>query len=429
MLTHLSRNLRLSTTGARPSQYISKRCFTLLGLESSADDTCAAVVTSEGHILSNVVVKQNEELAEHGGIHPYVAIQKHQQNMPGAIRRALDEAGLDVSSVDGIAYTRGPGIGGCLSVCSTAAKVLGATLNKPIIGVHHMQAHALTPLIPTLYQTQTTFASAAEVELPPIPPRFPFLSLLISGGHTLLLLTHSHDQFKTLATTPDISIGCAFDHVAKYLGLAPTERGYGAALEAFCASGTARFTDATPEIAVPMPRQLAFSYGGPRSRVEIFVRERGGVQRVPLSTRLKLARAFQAAAVRQLEEKTALALEHCAKLGVGVRDVVVSGGVASNAYLRKTLRQSLADTFPDDPPNLVYPPPHLCTDNAVMIAWAAMHRFAAGDFDSYDVSTRPKWRIDDYTGKALARLQWVSPDAPCALPPVVRDGPDELVYS
>lgn len=206
----------------------------------------------------------------------------------------------------------------------------------------------MTPLIPTLYHTQTTFASAAEAEAPPIPPRFPFLSLLISGGHTLLLLAHSLDKFKTLATTPDISIGSAFDHVAKYLGLAPTEHGYGAALEAFCANGTARFTDAadadvrdddneaTPEIVVPMRGQLAFSYGGARSRVEIFVRERGGVQRVPLSMRLKLARDFQTAAVRQLEEKTALALQHCAKNGVKIRDVVVSGGVASNSYLRKT---------------------------------------------------------------------------------------------
>lgn len=156
-----------------------------------------------------------------------------------------------------------------------------------------------------------------------------------------------------------------------------------------------------------MPGQLAFSYGGPRSRVEIYVRERGGVARVPVSTRLKLARTFQEAAVRQLEEKTVLALAQCAKEGVHVRDVVVSGGVASNQYLRTRLRQGLAEAFPDDPPNLVYPPPELCTDNAVMIAWAAMHRFAAGDFDSYDVSIRPKWRIDDYTGKALARLQWL----------------------
>lgn len=205
----------------------------------------------------------------------------------------------------------------------------------------------MTPLIPTLYLTQPTFTSAAEAEIPPIPPRFPFLSLLISGGHTLLLLTKSHDEFKTLATTPDISIGSAFDHVAKYLGLAPNEHGYGAALEAFCASGTARFIDAvdpdvrdedeeTPEIVIPMPGQLAFSYGGPRSRVEIFVREKGGVQRVSLSTRLKLARDFQTAAVKQLEEKTVLALQHCENIGVRIRDVVVSGGVASNSYLRTT---------------------------------------------------------------------------------------------
>ncbi|GJE96772.1 peptidase M22, glycoprotease [Phanerochaete sordida] len=423
MLPHLSRHLRLSNTGVRPLRLASRRCFTLLGLESSADDTCAAVVTSEGRILSNVVVKQNQELAIYGGIHPYAAIQRHQQNMPGAIRQALDDAGLDMSSIDGIAYTRGPGIGGCLSVCSTAAKTLGATLNKPIFGVHHMQAHALTPLIPTLYAAHRTFTSAADAEQPQTPPQFPFLALLISGGHTLLLLARSPDEFTTLATTPDISIGNAFDHVARYLGLAPGERGYGAALEAFAAGAPASFTHgvdadvhdadepdadaAVPDFAVPLRGQLAFSYGGPRSRVEIFVRERGGVERVPEATRRALARAFQAAAVRQLEEKTVLALRHCEGLGVRVQDVVVSGGVASNSYLRQRLRAGLNEAFPGTALNLVYPPPHLCTDNAVMVAWAGMHRFAAGDFDTYDASIRPKWRIDEYTGKALARLHWL----------------------
>lgn len=208
------------------------------------------------------------------------------------------------------------------------------------------QAHALTPLIPTLYRTQSVVTSAADVELPPMPPRFPFLSLLISGGHTMLILASSPDEFKTLASSSDIAIGSAFDHVARTLGLAPSERGYGAALEAFCDSGHARFTDAVdedvqeseyeaiPPIAIPMPRQLMFSYVGVRSRVEDFVRSKGGVQRVSLATRLKLARHFQEMSVKQLEEKTLIVLNGFKKRGIEVRDIVVSGGVASNSYLR-----------------------------------------------------------------------------------------------
>lgn len=194
------------------STRVLTRPLRVLGLESSADDTCASIVSSDGKILSNVVLKQDME--SFGGIHPMYAMESHQKFMPVAIQRALKEAGnLSLKDLDAIAFTRGPGMFGCLSVCSGAAKALAAATGLPLIGVHHMQgvllfhsiicstkflifdilklAHALTPFL-----TEK------------IPPTFPFLTLLVSGGHSLLLLAQSESKFKILATTADESIGC-----------------------------------------------------------------------------------------------------------------------------------------------------------------------------------------------------------------------------
>ncbi|KAI0296507.1 Gcp-like domain-containing protein [Multifurca ochricompacta] len=344
------------------------RSFTVLALESSADDTCAAVVTSSGNILSNVVLKQNHIHEGFGGIHPYRAVQAHQQNMPIAVRKALNDARMNAAEVDGIAFTRGPGMTGCLGVGSSAAKTLAAALNKPLVGVHHMQAHALTPILTSA----------------PNPPTFPFLTLLVSGGHTLLLLATSITQFRILATTPDESIGRVFDKVSRMLALPWSVKGPGASLEEFVAASTVQ-----EDLALLMPRTmpgiLRFSFTGLHSAVERFVTARGGTEALDMSTRHALANAFQKAAVGQLEEKVALALAWCEKQGIGVKHLVVSGGVASNLYLRES----------HDPILLVFPPAELCTDNAVMIAWASMHRFLTGNTDDYSVLIRPKWSIDD----------------------------------
>ncbi|OAX40142.1 peptidase M22, glycoprotease [Rhizopogon vinicolor AM-OR11-026] len=361
-------------TGTRP--------FTVLGFESSADDTCAAVVTSSRQILSNVVVKQHSLHEEFGGIHPSVAIEAHQRNMPGAVRMALEQAHISIHDIDGIAFTRGPGIGGCLSVSSNAAKSLAAALNKPLVGVHHMQAHALTPLLTT---------PIADL------PQFPFLTLLISGGHTLLLLASSLTSFRILATTADASIGRAFDKVARALGLSWGTRGPGAALEEFCRmniEGPERLPDIQP-FSVPMPGKLAFSFASLQSSVDRNI----SLMQEPLSTshRIALARAFQTAAARQLCAKLTLALQKLELRDVKVRDVVVSGGVASNAFLRARLRETLDGYNPDERISLHFPPPELCTDtdNAAMIAWSSMHRFLAGDYDDYTVELRAKWSIEN----------------------------------
>jgi N6-L-threonylcarbamoyladenine synthase len=263
---------------------------------------------------------------------------------------------------------------GCLGVASSAAKTLAAALNKPLVGVHHMQAHALTP----------TLTSA------PNPPTFPFLTLLVSGGHTLLVLVSSVSQFRILATTLDESIGRVFDKVSRMLALPWSAKGPGASLEEFVAASPVN-DDLAPLMPRTMPGVLSFSFAGLHSAVERFVTARGGGAALDLSSKHAIASAFQKAAVGQLENKVMLALKWCRDQGLGVRHLVVSGGVASNSYLR----DRLINASRQDPVSLVFPPPGLCTDNAVMIGWASMHRFLSEDTDEYSILIRPKWSIDD----------------------------------
>ncbi|KAI0344628.1 glycoprotease [Trametopsis cervina] len=368
----------------------TRRAFNVLALESSADDTCAAVVTSERKILSNIVISQHQQHASFGGIHPFYAMQAHQQAMPEAIRKALTEAGVTMADIDGVAFTRGPGMAGGLSVCSTAGKAIAAALNKPIVGVHHMQAHALTPLLTSLQEE---------------PPQFPFLTLLVTGKHTLLLLAESITRFKTLATAKDESIGHAFDKVAKLLGLEWQNIGPGAALEAFCRT---EIYDADALADVPampdvLPGQLAFSYSGLHGTVEKYIREHGGIESLNSATRVRLAQSFQTGAIRQLEKKLKMGLHLCRQQDIHIRNVVVSGGVASNSLLRSRLRTFLDEYTDSDPEHisLLFPPVRLCTDNAAMIGWAAMHRFLAGDYDDLSINLRVVWNIEDLESPPL----------------------------
>ncbi|KAJ7039249.1 glycoprotease family-domain-containing protein [Mycena alexandri] len=327
------------------------RPFRVLALESSADDTCAAVVDSSRRIWSNVIQSQHELHQAAGGIQPLVALLAHQRNMPSVVQRALAEAKLQMADIDGVAFTRGPGIPGCLSVCCNAAKTLAAANNKPLVGVHHMQAHTLTPEL-----TSST------------PPQFPFLSLLVSGGHTMIVLVSSRTEFRILVNTVDKSIGAAIDRVVTLLEIPWTELGPGPGLEKFCAEGG----PSNPDVQYPPPDimrgQLAFSYAGLHSWV---------------------------AAFDHLGDKLLLALNWCRLNGRPVQELVVSGGVASNAALRLRLKQYLQRS--KTRMTAVFPEPALCIDNAAMIAWASMHRFEAGDHDDYSVEPLPSWSLDALT--------------------------------
>src|ERR1700722_3230838 len=199
-------------------------------------------------------------------------------------------------------------MGGCLSVGSNAAKTLAAALGKPLVGVHHMQAHALTP-----------FLTKPTADL----PQSPFLTLLVSGGHTLVLLAVSLTSFRILATTVDESVGRVFDKVSRMLNISWSEIGPGAALEQFCAADYPAIH--LPEIEPPLPQphsmrdKLAFSFAGLHSAVERYITARDGVQNLDLAIRLSLARAFQKTAVYQLEDKLSLGLKWCKRQNVHVR--------------------------------------------------------------------------------------------------------------
>ncbi|KAF9222806.1 peptidase M22, glycoprotease [Gyrodon lividus] len=321
-----------------------------------------------------------------------VAIEGHQRHMPTAVRRALEEAGVLIQDINGVAFTRGPGIGGCLSVGSNAAKTLAAALGKPLVGVHHMQAHALTSLLTS-----------------PIDegPEFPFLTLLISGGHTLLVLATSYSSFRILANTVDESIGRTYDKVARMLKMPWGTKGPAASLEEFCRRDLEGPN--VPEIqpfTVPMPGKLAFSFSGLHSAVERYISN----YEVFLTQdhRIVLGRAFQDAAARQLCTKLVQCHSMLLRRGIDVRHVVVSGGVASNSFLRARLREALGKHSPEQKISLVFPPPELCTDNAVMVGWASIYRFLAGDYDDYSVELRSKWSIE-----TLPDIRSINPSMAC----------------
>lgn len=282
-----------------------------------------------------------------------------------------------MSSIDGVAFTRGPGMPGGLTVGAAGARTLAAALNKPVVGVHHMQAHALTALL---------------TEPPATRPAFPFLTLLVSGGHTLLVLATSPFRFQILAVTRDEAVGNAYDKVARALGVPGwATLGPGAALEAFCKPMPAEDEATTvPRFTLGMTRHTdALSFTGPHTQVDRIISRAGGIEALGEEMRRDVAREFQREAVGQLVRKTRWALGQCQERGCIVRHVVVSGGVASNQYLRARLRDAVGEVA------LAFPPPALCTDNAVMIAWASMYRFLVGDLDDYGAAIRKTWSLEE----------------------------------
>ncbi|GAA5877457.1 hypothetical protein JCM16303_003340 [Sporobolomyces ruberrimus] len=364
----------------------------VLGLESSADDSCASIVSSSREILSNIVLKQSQIHESFGGIHPLHAQEAHQRNLPIAIKRALEEARVELHELDGIAFTRGPGMYGCLSVCSGAAKALAAATGKPLIGVHHMQAHALTPFL-----TATPSCPA---------PKFPFLTLLLSGGHTLLLLCTSVDKFRILATTTDESIGQSFDKVARDLKI-DWELGQGspgASLEKFAftpftsrSEGEEVVVVKGHEFPVPYKNELKFSYAGVRSALTRILKTTP-VESLSETRKQELAKGFMESCFRQVEEKVEMGFKAIEEEeGVRVEGLVVSGGVASNTYLRGQLRKKLDKVSPNRKIPLHFPPPSLCTDNAAMIAWVGIGRLARGRVDCLEkgVMQKSKWGIEE----------------------------------
>ena len=327
----------------------------ILGLESSCDDSAAALVTSDRQILAQAVVGQTQAHQPYGGVVPEIAARAHVEILPGLIRKVLDDAGRSIRDVDAVAATAGPGLIGGVMVALLAGKGLALAAGKPLVAINHLEGHALSPRL-------------VDPDL-----GFPYLLLLVSGGHCQLLEVRGVGDYRRLATTIDDAAGEAFDKAAKLLGL-----GYpgGPAIEELAKAGNAQ--------AVPLPRPLVgsgephFSFAGLKS----------AVQRVVASgdhSREDIAASFQQAVVDCLVDRTALALGK-----TEAPALVVAGGVAANS----AIRSALAGLAAREGRRFAVPPAWLCTDNAAMIAWAGAERFAAGLCDGLDVPARARWPLD-----------------------------------
>jgi N6-L-threonylcarbamoyladenine synthase len=329
----------------------------ILGLESSCDETAASLVTGDRRILAHKLAGQEAVHRPFGGVVPEIAARAHVEALTPLIAAALEEANVSLKDVDAIAATAGPGLIGGVMVGLVTGKALAHAAQKPLIAVNHLEGHALSPRL-------------ADAAL-----QFPYLLLLVSGGHCQLLLVKGVGQYTRLATTIDDAIGEAFDKTAKLLGL-----GFpgGPAVEAAAKLGDPK--------ALHLPRPLKgspephFSFAGLKSAV-LRARDAG------THSKEDIAAAFQQAAVECLIDRTkrTLAASH------GATALVVAGGVAANLTIRAAL-QSLADAHGLP---FIAPPLWLCTDNAAMIAWAGAERFALGITDPLDIAARPRWPLDD----------------------------------
>lgn len=345
--------------------------LTFLGLESSCDDTAAAIVRhSPGRppeILCSVVQSQTALHAPFGGVVPELAARAHVERLDLCVEQALAEAGLALADLDAVAVTAGPGlIGGVLSgvMC---AKGLSAATGLPLVGVNHLAGHALTPRLTD--------------GLP-----FPYLMLLVSGGHCQFLIVTGPQAFRRLGGTIDDAAGEAFDKTAKLLGLPQPG---GPAVEAEAAVGDPR-RFAFPRPLLDRPG-CDLSFSGLKTALlrarDALMAEKGGLT---VQDRRDLCAGFQAAVADVLAEKTRRALVLYLAGRPGNPTLAVAGGVAANSALRSALMR-VCDA---DGVRFVAPPLPLCTDNAAMIAWAGIEQYRDGQVDGLDLSARPRWPLD-----------------------------------
>ena len=331
----------------------------VLGIETSCDETGVAIYDSATGQLVHEVHSQVDLHAAYGGVVPELASRDHIRRTLPLARLVLQRAGIALGDLDAIAYTQGPGLAGALLVGAAVANGLACGLGIPALGIHHLEGHLLSPLL------------SAD------PPRFPFVALLVSGGHTQLMRVDGVGRYALLGETMDDAAGEAFDKSAQLLGL-----GYpgGPALSALARHGDpARFRLPRPMIA---SGDLDFSFSGLKTAVLNLVRASPDDAR----TRADIAAAFQAAMVDVLGAKCRAALAQA-----GLRDLVVAGGVGANRQLREALdAAAAAEGF-----RVFYPEPALCTDNGAMIAFAAALRLEAGAAGTpdYAFTVRPRWDL------------------------------------
>jgi N6-L-threonylcarbamoyladenine synthase len=339
----------------------------VLGLESSCDETAAAILRADGAVLAEAVLSQLADHAPFGGVVPEIAARAHLAHLPALVRRVLEDAGTTPGGLAAVAATSGPGLIGGLIVGASFGKGIAAARNIPFVAVNHLEAHALSPRLPAVS---------------PDGLAFPYLLLLLSGGHCQCVAVEGVGRHRRLGSTLDDAVGEAFDKSAKLLGL-PWPGG--PHLERLAEGGdAARF---------PLPRPLFgragcdFSFSGLKTAVAQQV-----AKGLDETGRRDLAAGFQAAVAAVLADRA----RHALAMLPGANALVVAGGVAANGAVRAALAGVAAKAgLP-----LVAPPVRLCTDNAVMVAWAGIERLRLGLTDRLDHAPRPRWPLDSLAASA-----------------------------
>lgn len=339
----------------------------VLGLETTCDETAAAVVMRRadgtGAILSNEIKSQINEHVAFGGVVPEIAARAHVEVLDTLIRRALTSAAVPLAKIDGIAVSAGPGLIGGVLVGLTAAKALALVTGKPLIAVNHLEAHALTPRL--------TDSIA-----------FPYLLLLVSGGHTQLVAVEGVGQYRRIGTTIDDALGEAFDKVAKMLGLPYPG---GPQVEAAAERGNPeRFDFPRPLLGREQPD---FSLSGLKTAVR---QQAEAIAPLKPADIPDLCASFQAAVVDMLVDRVRAGLRVFRAAYGSPTGLVVAGGVAANRAIRRSLQRLSLETGV----KLLAPPPELCTDNGAMVAWAGLERLSLGMTDTLDVAARARWPLD-----------------------------------
>jgi len=330
----------------------------VLGIETSCDETGVAIYHSERGLRSHLLYSQVEMHSEYGGVVPELASRDHIRKLVPLIKQCLQESQLAGSDIDGIAYTAGPGLMGALLVGAATARSLAWAWQVPAIAVHHMEGHLLAPM------------------LEENPPEYPFVALLISGGHTLLVQVEGIGRYRLLGESLDDAAGEAFDKTAKMLGL-----GYpgGPKLSALAEQGT-------PQIKFPRPMTdrpgLDFSFSG----LKTFTMNTINASGKTAQDKADVAAAFQQAVAETLSIKCKRALQQ-----TGLKRLVVAGGVSANKQIRASLTQMVAK----ENAQLYFPRLEFCTDNGAMIAYAGCQRLMAGQQQGLEIYARPRWPISE----------------------------------
>lgn len=342
----------------------------VLGIETSCDETGIALFDSEQGLLADALYSQIAVHEEYGGVVPELASRDHVRKTLPLVQEVLAEASLEACDIDAIAYTAGPGLVGALMVGATLARALARGWGIPALGIHHMEGHLLAPML--------------EED----PPQYPFIALLVSGGHTQLVRVDGLGEYRLLGESLDDAAGEAFDKAAKMLG-EPYPGGPHIARLAE-QGNPERFEFPRPMVNRP---GLDFSFSGLKTYTLNTVADHGGRDGIDEQTRFDVAHAFQTAVVETLVIKCRRALQQ-----EELDRLVIAGGVSANTHLRARLSQALAKIHAQ----VYYPAPRFCTDNGAMIAFAGCQRLRAGERDAGGAGVRARWPMEELKSPAMS---------------------------